>query len=116
MTLDIQDIYIELLPVTHALGADVDEAFLAAKADGFSGSAAEFLDYVRAEADKWYVSLGPVPTWVQEPDWQYWDGQPMVFVGEIKRSALESGLHDDAVFYVFWDRESGITETVIQVG
>ena len=39
----------------------------------------------------------------------------MVFVGALDRGPEVSGLHDDARFFVFWDPESGVTETVIQV-
>lgn len=115
MTIDISSIYADLLPITHAAGADVDEDFLEGFADSFEGSESEFLSFVRANISKWYRTLESPPEWLQEPDWQYFEGRPMVFVGAIDRDPGASGLHDDARFFVFWDPETGVTETVIQL-
>lgn len=39
----------------------------------------------------------------------------MEFVGQIEIKQEKVRLHDDAIFYVFWDRETGITKTIIQI-
>jgi hypothetical protein len=62
-----------------------------------------------------FRSVSEPPSWIQNPDWQFADGRPMVFVGQIKVSAQAGCFHDDASFYVFWDPETGETNTLIQV-
>lgn len=115
MPVDLDSIYTLLLPVTHERGADVDVDFLAPIAETFDGTSEEFVEYVRDRASEWYRSLGDGPNWMQEPEWQYFEGRPMVFVGALERRPRETGLHDDAVFYVFWDPPTGVTQTVIQL-
>jgi len=115
MSVEVMSVYEELLEITHALGADADEDFLEAKAAGFAGSEDEFVEFIRCEAPKWYVSIAEPPCWLQNPEWPYHNAEPMVFVGQLARNADETGLHDEAAFFVFWDRVSGVTETVIQM-
>lgn len=55
------------------------------------------------------------PEWIQDPEWQFNDGRPMIFIGQLEIKHNKIRLHDDAVFYVFLDRESGITKTIIQI-
>jgi hypothetical protein len=118
MTLD--DVYEELLPIVSEVGAQVDvpiesEQFFEELADTFAGSSAEFVEYVRANLRSWFVCLNEEPSWLQEGEWQFANGKPMVFVGEMILPPEKTGLHDDAGFFVFWDRNTGETKTVIQV-
>lgn len=53
------------------------------------------------------------PDWIQEAEWPWAGGRPMVFVGSI--DAPPGTFHDDARFYVFWSPEVGTRECVIQV-
>ena len=39
----------------------------------------------------------------------------MTFVGQLEIEQDKIKLHDDALFYVFWDREIGTTKTIIQI-
>lgn len=55
------------------------------------------------------------PEWIQNPEWQFNNGSPMTFVGQLEIKYDRLMLHDDAIFYVFWDREIGITKTIIQI-
>jgi len=57
--------------------------------------------------------LSTRPDWIQDPDWQWFDGRPLVFVGSI--DAPPGTFHDDARFYLFWSPEIGVTKCVIQV-
>ena len=40
----------------------------------------------------------------------------MEFVGQLELKKSKIGLHDDVMFYLFWDRETGITKTIMQIG
>jgi hypothetical protein len=53
------------------------------------------------------------PNWIQDPEWPWAGGRPMVFVGSIV--APPGTFHDDARFYVFWSPEVGTRECIIQV-
>ena len=55
------------------------------------------------------------PEWIQDPEWQFNNGNPMTFVGQLETKHNKIRLHDDAIFYVFWDREIGITKTIMQI-
>lgn len=56
-----------------------------------------------------------MPRWIQNPEWQFAGGRPMIFVGQMEVQASLGYFHDDAVFYVFWDAETGGTRVTIQV-
>jgi len=62
-----------------------------------------------------FRSVSNPPLWIQNPDWQFANGRPMVFVGQINVPAQASQFHDDAHFYVFWDPDTGETKTLVQV-
>ena len=64
-------------------------------------------------APKWFRCLGALPEWIQEADWPWFDGKPMVFVGSI--DAPSGTFHDDGRFFLFWSPKTGITDCVIQV-
>jgi hypothetical protein len=53
------------------------------------------------------------PDWIQDAEWPWAAGKPMVFVGSI--DAPSGTFHDDARFFVFWSPEVGTRECVIQV-
>ena len=69
--------------------------------------------HLEQNAGKWYRSLEEPPDWIQDPDWPWFKGRPMVFVGAI--DAPRGTFHDDARFYVFWSPEVGVTDCIIQV-
>jgi hypothetical protein len=69
--------------------------------------------YIAANVSKWFRCLRGLPDWIQEADWPWARGHPMVFVGSI--DAPRGVFHDDARFYLFWCPESGATQCVIQV-
>lgn len=85
----------------------------------FTDLAARFDDsdalrrHLEVHAAGWYRCLGDPPDWIQDPDWPWADGRPMVFVGSIDAPA--GTFHDDARFFVFWSPEVGTRECVIQV-
>lgn len=59
--------------------------------------------------------LNEQPDWIQDPEWQFNNGVPMIFVGQIEVKQNRKVFHDDAIFYVFWDSEDGETKTIIQL-
>jgi len=114
------DVYEDLLVIVSEAGARPDmpyeaEIFFTQLVDGFEGSRDELLDHVRANVVTWFRSLDAPPDWLQDAEWAFFDGRPMVFVGQIELPPERTGLHDAAAFFVFWDREAGVTETVIQI-
>lgn len=70
---------------------------------------------IRKQIKKDFRVLDKKPIWIQDPEWQFNNGRPMEFVGQIEIKQEKIRLHDDAIFYIFWDRETGITKTIIQI-
>jgi hypothetical protein len=54
------------------------------------------------------------PNWIQNPEWPINENGPMYFLGEIRIDDPEL-FHDRAAAFLFLDRKTGVTETVIQV-
>jgi hypothetical protein len=107
----------ELLGLLGPFGARPDvpieaEQFFAGLATQFSDQAS-YLEHIAANLPTWFRCLDARPEWLQGPEWQWWAGKPMVFVGSI--NAPRGTFHDDGRFYVFWCPESGIARTMIQV-
>ena len=55
------------------------------------------------------------PEWIQEAEWQFADGKPMVFVGQIDVPHAKGVFHDDASFFIFWSPDTGEVRGTIQV-
>jgi hypothetical protein len=54
----------------------------------------------------WFLALGERPKWIQSCEWQFVDGVPAVFAGQIDVATQNSEVasqifHDDTSFYVF---------------
>ena len=50
-----------------------------------------------------FTALGERPRWIQEPEWPFAKGKPMVFAGQIDVSTKGNGVrffHDDTSLYV----------------
>jgi hypothetical protein len=69
--------------------------------------------HLEEHAAEWFRCLQRRPEWIQDPEWPWAGGRPMVFVGSI--DAPPGTFHDDARFYVFWSPEIGTRECIIQV-
>ncbi|MHC4250539.1 MAG: hypothetical protein ACYS9X_15530 [Planctomycetota bacterium] len=115
MTLD--EAFPDLVDVVSRYGARPDLPMEAG--EYFAGLAASFDNRaaLRAELDKrareMFKSLRGLPEWIQEPEWPWSDGKPMVFVGSI--DAPQGTFHDDARFFVFWSPDTGARECIIQI-
>lgn len=72
-------------------------------------------DLLRTIVAKDFQVVDKKPEWIQDPEWQFNNGKPMTFVGQLEKKYDKIKLHDDVIFYVFWDRETGVTEPIIQI-
>lgn len=53
-----------------------------------------------------FIALGARPRWIQNCEWQFIDGAPAIFAGQIDVSTRDNQMasqvfHDDTSFYVF---------------
>ncbi len=101
-------------------GGPESEPFFRRRADGYAertavdGAAAR--EWLVEQLEMGFRALRERPRWIQDPDWQFRNGEPMLFVGQLDVPAGTTRLfHDDAAFFVFWSPEEGVTETIIQV-
>ncbi len=74
----------------------------------------ELREWLRPVVAKDFEAVDKKPVWIQDPEWLFNNGKPMTFVGQLEMKHNQRGIHHDAMFYVFWDKESGISKTVIQ--
>ena len=89
--------------------------FLQRQLDEFVGTDEQFVSYIRSKSGEWFRSAAGLPPWIQEAEWQYADGRPMLYVGYVGLPENSGWLHDEARFFVFWSPELGMTKVVIQV-
>jgi hypothetical protein len=107
-----------LLEIGNELGfdptaSDEAEVFFLAKISEFSADHKNISDWLREEVPHFFICVGVFPRWIQNPAWPFTSDGPMTFVGQID---ISSGLfHDEASFYVFIERKTGATKTVVQV-
>lgn len=114
--------------VCHIYGTN---AFVSPEADVFFQ---HLLDQYQGQQDdyeslkKWlhkkipevFVALGERPKWIQDARWPFFEGEPMIFVGQIDISVQGDNpalkmFHDDTSFYVFINRTGvRVTEVIIQ--
>jgi hypothetical protein len=114
------DLYRDLLTIVSAAGARPDvpaesEAFFSNVIEQFHGSREDCLRYIHGNVRAWFRCVSDLPRWIQDANWQFSEGKPMVFVGQIDIPHSAGYLHDDSSFFVFWNPDTGETKTVIQV-
>lgn len=120
LQMELDDIFEELLVLVTDYGAQVDvpiesEQFFTTLIEEFHGTQAEFLSFVRDNLPLWFRSVPEHgPSWIQEAEWQFHDGKPMLFLGEIPIPKSAGLFHDDAAVFVFLS-EDGVSKSVIQV-
>ena len=54
------------------------------------------------------------PAWLQGDEWQFHNGRPMAFVGQLDAVLRRDGSPCGISFYVFYDLEDGAVKTVTQ--
>jgi hypothetical protein len=67
---------------------------------------------------KSFRAIAESPSWIQGSAWQFFDGKPMLFVGQVDISlkstpTAKEHFHDDTSFYVFIDGK-GNSSVVMQ--
>ncbi|MEZ5303813.1 MAG: hypothetical protein R3F11_24690, partial [Verrucomicrobiales bacterium] len=72
-----------------------------------------FRHYLQSHVPEIYKSLVSYPEWIQDPDWPWENGVPMIFVGSI--DPPPGTFHDEARFFLFWSPTVGTTKCIIQV-
>ncbi len=111
------DVYEDVLSAVSNVGADLShecEEFLAGIRTNFSGDDYQFVDFVRANTANWFRCVSSYPEWIQNAEWQFHNGKPMLFVGQIALPASAGIFHDEAAIFVFLS-ETGVIKNVIQV-
>lgn len=61
-----------------------------------------------------FIVMNKAPHWIQGSDWQFNNGKPMIFIGQISKGYNNLGISCDMVFYVFYDPTDGCVKTIIQ--
>jgi hypothetical protein len=110
-------IYMPLLEAISAAGADMTDDcqdFLSDQFSKFPHSESEFVEFVSVHAKEWFLSCNSPPEWIQNAEWQFDEGRPMCFVGQLLISPATGMFHDEAAIFVFATAK-GSVKTVIQI-
>lgn len=118
--MDFDSVYDELLDIVTTFGVDVDaplesREFFEQVVANFFGTREELLTYIRINMPTWFRSVSERPDWLQSSDWQFSNGRPMIFIGQIDVLPNSGLFHDQARFFIFWHPEWDETKTVLQV-
>lgn len=112
-----EDIYPKLLATVSMVGADLTdecELFFENELASFSGSAEDFVVHARTQIHRWFRCVAAYPEWLQNAEWQFDAGKPMMFTGQLAVPRSSGLFHDDAAIFVFVN-PSGIIRTVLQI-
>lgn len=80
----------------------------------YSGDRTGLREYLKVNIEHDFRTLKEAPRWLQASDWQFNEGKPMVFVGQLDSILHRDGMVSNISFYVFWDIKKGETRTVTQ--
>lgn len=80
----------------------------------YSGDKNEVKRYFEDAIKRDFQIMKEKPRWIQEGDWQFHRGKPMIFVGQLDATIKQDGVSYGISFYVFWDYKDGVTKTVTQ--
>jgi hypothetical protein len=118
----LDDILDELMVmVDEQVGAlpyssEESEEFFNSIVENFNGTPKECLHYIKSHLKEWFPSASGRPGWLQNPEWPFFEGKPMTFIGQIYLARGTSGWPmDDGCFFVFYSPDSGVTETIVQI-
>lgn len=80
----------------------------------FQGKNEELMSYLSEQIKKDFKFTKELPKWLQVSDWQFHNGKPMCFVGQMEVKINKNSYMHSLMFYVFWDMDTGITKTITQ--
>lgn len=87
----------------------VAESFFRNLLQSYSGSQNDeaVVTWLNEKLAQNFVSIGDRPHWIQNPQWPFVNGVPMIFVGQLEiKNPPRSVFHDDTTFYVFVNKGS----------
>ena len=118
--MQLEDVINEILLIVYDFGALPDvpiegEEFFRKIVSEFAGDKDALLGFIRRQSPIWFSSFSRPPQWVHEPEWQYNNSRPMIFVGQINITTRNRYIHDDSSFYLFWDPTTGDMKSIAQV-
>ena len=87
------------------------EAFTRELLRNYKGGRDTLANWYGEQLELNYRSLDDPPEWIQDPEWAFDGGRPMVFVGQLERTVDR---HGTLVFYIFWNPKTGATKVVTQ--
>ena len=88
----------------YPLSSDDAETFFTVLLSHYSGPSERgcLVDWLNNQLSTLFVSVGERPRWIQNPDWQFAHGKPMIFAGQIDISKKAFPFyHDDTSLYIF---------------
>lgn len=80
----------------------------------YTGDPEAFETYLKKSVERDFKSMSEPPEWLQGSEWQFNNGKPMCFVGQLDTFLQRDGGEYGLTFYVFWDMETGETKTITQ--
>ena len=91
---------------------------LLATYDGTFEEESQFMNWLDKIVSGNFIALNKRQQWIQNSEWPFEDGEPMIFVGQIdisRNSGLASEFfHDDTTFYVFIPHSKGKPRVIMQ--
>lgn len=116
--LDFDDLNTYLMLFEVAKRYEVDpsssldsETFFRNLLKGYPGSfddEEEKTEWLDRQIGQHFIALGRRPEWIQDPQWPFVDGKPMVFAGQIDIAVRDEStdfFHDDTSLYIFVGRK-----------
>ena len=96
------------------ISSDAMESYFFTLWKQFSGDKRERQGYFERAIKRDFKVMKEYPHWLQETEWQFHNGKPMIFVGQLDATIRRDGGLYGVSFYVFWDEKDGTTKTVTQ--
>jgi hypothetical protein len=120
--MNYEDAYIPLMSIgrKHGFRPDVPveaEDFFRNMVSTYSGNSDNFAAWAEARILDSYISFCKPPDWLQDPEWPFYLGKPMFFVGQVDMLTGNTPLlNHDASYFVFINYDTGVTKVIIQAG
>lgn len=113
---DILEILLELCKEAGVdpLSSMESEAYFCELIKKYSGNKSEIRQYFEKMIKREFKFMKERPVWIQGKEWQFYNGKPMIFAGQIDTFVNKNGFSYGISFYVFWDSKYGVTKTVTQ--